>query len=310
VKNEEKLLARNLSYHQAAGVDAFYIFDDGSTDGTLASVRDLPGVHVSSSVDPADFLNHPQLGAIAGRAFELITGRQTLNTYVAFQQARLAGHEWMISLDADELLFLSDPLGIEGSLIRFFESVPPEVASIRFQPAELIPTRIHSDHPFLDNSHFRTASRRNARTVGDPYSGQKITLNSFIGHTAGKSAARTRLDIIHQTVHRFTSLDGDNLREQTARWLLHYNIHSFEHFIGKYRRFKGFPHTWLNGLPIEQPRALWIQLINDPAITEPQLLDYYRQNLLEDAGTLEGRPDICQFDEVTRFFLDQSALRD
>ncbi len=234
----------------------------------------------------------------------MITGRQTLNAHVAFQQARLAGHEWMISLDADELLFLQDPLGIEGSLIRFFESVPPEVAAIRFQPAELIPTRIHSDHPFLDNTLFRTASKRNARTVQDPYSGQEITLNSFIGHTAGKSAARTRPDIIHQTVHSFTSVDGGKLRAQTARWLLHYNIHSFENFIGKYRRFKGFPDTWLNGLPIEQPRALWIRLINDPAATEAGLLDYYRQNLLEEVGTLEGKPDVRHFGEVARFFSD------
>lgn len=304
VKNEEKLLALNLQYHRAAGVEAFYIFDDGSTDGTADSIRDFPGVHLSASVDPADFLGHPQLEGIAGRAGELITGRQTLNTHVAFQQAKLAGHEWMISLDADELLFLQDPLGIEGSLTRYFESIPPEIESVLFQPAELVPTRIDSDYPFLENSHFRTVSRKNARAVRDPYTERDITLHSFIGHTTGKSAARIRPDIIHQTVHRFTSLAHGGLREQTARWLLHYNISSLENFIGKYRRFEGFPDTWLNGAPIEQPRALWIRLINDPATTGAMLADYYQNYVLEDAARLEGNPDVRHFGKVARFFAD------
>ncbi len=308
VKNEEKLLARNLRYHRAAGVDAFYIFDDGSTDATLDSIRDFPGVHISPSVNPADFVSHPQLGEIAKRAGELISGRQTLNTHVAFQQARLAGHEWMISLDADELLFLQDPLGIEGSLARYFATIPPEVDSVLFQPAELVPTRIHSDHPFLENSHFRTVSRKNSRNVHDPYTRQDITINSFIGHSTGKSAARTRPDIFHQTVHRFTSLESGELREQPARWLLHYNISSFENFVAKYQRFKGFPDTWLNGAPIEQPRALWIRLINDPAVTEPMLMAYYQENLPEDVASLEGNPDVRYFGKIARFFAGDAGI--
>ena len=119
VKNEVQFLARNLHYHRAAGVDAFYIFDDGSTDGTLDSIREMPGVHISPSVDPTDFLSHPHLGWIAEKAFKMNTGRQVLNLHVALQQARLAGHEWIISLDADELLFLTS-VQLSESLILIF----------------------------------------------------------------------------------------------------------------------------------------------------------------------------------------------
>lgn len=302
VKNEVQFLARNLHYHRAAGVDAFYIFDDGSTDGTLDSIREMPGVHISPSVDPTDFLSHPHLGWIAEKAFKMNTGRQVLNLHVALQQARLAGHEWIISLDADELLFLKDPLGIEGSLTRYFETILPDIETVVFLPAELVPTRIHSDHPFMQNSHFRTASRKDARTIYDPYTQKDIRITNFIGHTCGKSATRTRPDIMHQTVHGFISVEHGELRQQKAKWLLHYNISSFEHFINKYSRFIGHSEAFLYGAPIEKQRALLIKLVNDPAMTKELLMAYYQNNLLEDIERLDKHPDIRIFKKVARFF--------
>ncbi len=302
VKNEEALLADNLRYHRAAGVDAFYIFDDGCTDATLATLREIPGVHIAPSVDPAAFLDHPHLGWIAARAFTLITGRQTLNAHVAFQQALLAGHQWMISLDADELLFIDTPQGLENSLRRFFTALPPDIEAVVFKPAELIPTRLDASHPLRENGYFRTRCRKNSRRVQDPYTGQSVTIHDFIGHTTGKSAARIRPDIIHQSVHQFTSFDHGPLRRKKAYWLLHYNISSFPNFIAKFRRFHDHPDTYLNGAPIEAPRSLWMKMCNDPHLSEADLLRYYQENLLEDVTKLEHQPGVRRFQKVAAFF--------
>ena len=299
VKNEEKLLAQNLRYHRAAGVDAFYIFDDGSTDGTVASVRSMPDVTISSSVDPALFLDHPDFSRVVARAHELITARQVLNSHTAFQHAKAAGHQWMISLDADELLYLEDGRGIEGSLTRFFNTVRPEIDTILFKPAELIPCRMEAKNPFAENSFFHTIPRRNGREIHDPYSDKPQSINSFIGHAMGKSAARIRDHILHKTVHTFTSSDGRELNRFEARWLLHYNIHSFGNFIQKYQRFHGHPETYLTGAKIEIPRSLWIRMVNDSHFDRDFLLDYYQRWVASDAT---GEDGVRQFEEVSDFF--------
>ncbi len=55
VKNERALLRDNLLYHHFVGVDHFYVYSDGGTDGTIESVCDLPYVMTADSVPPSLF---------------------------------------------------------------------------------------------------------------------------------------------------------------------------------------------------------------------------------------------------------------
>ena len=117
VKN--KLLARNLSYHRAAGVDA--ILCPTTAARTVLSPRFATfRASMSRSVRSGGFPRPPATRiAIAVAGVRIDHRPPDAQCPCRLPTAQLAGHEWMISLDADELLSLQDPLGIEGSLIRF-----------------------------------------------------------------------------------------------------------------------------------------------------------------------------------------------
>ncbi|MCP5110267.1 MAG: glycosyltransferase family 2 protein, partial [bacterium] len=104
VRNEQDLLRANLTYHRELGIDRAFVYFDGTTDGTEATVRDLPFVECARSVNPARFQPASHLRALVREAGRHHTARQVLNTCDALRRSRAAGLEWLIALDADELI--------------------------------------------------------------------------------------------------------------------------------------------------------------------------------------------------------------
>jgi glycosyltransferase involved in cell wall biosynthesis len=85
VRDEAAVLAVNLEYHRSLGVDAFWVIDNGSADGTLdilaAQADKFGDVHWRS--DPGPFHQSEATIALAVSAAE-------------------AGYDWILPIDADE----------------------------------------------------------------------------------------------------------------------------------------------------------------------------------------------------------------
>lgn len=86
VRNEEELVAANLDYHLAQGVDAVIVTDNGSTDGTRAI---LAAYEARGAVQVIDDPDESQAQA-----------RQV--THMARLAATEHGADWVINNDADE----------------------------------------------------------------------------------------------------------------------------------------------------------------------------------------------------------------
>ena len=72
-KNEARLLRQNLEYHRFLGVTHFYVFDDGSSDDSMRSIRGVPGLSCPdleglADVPPAHEGIHASYATRAGRS--------------------------------------------------------------------------------------------------------------------------------------------------------------------------------------------------------------------------------------------------
>ena len=104
IKNERKLLRNNLEFHHKLGVDLVFIFLDGTEDETEKTIDDLPYVRVASSVSLDCFQGFAELHELVINSEEHHTARQMLNMVYAKELAQKEGFDWLIAIDADELI--------------------------------------------------------------------------------------------------------------------------------------------------------------------------------------------------------------
>lgn len=99
VKNEEAGIAEWIAYQLALGFDAVIIYDNGSTDGTVAQARVLAARHDVRIIDWMDTSPRYQILAYEHAVRQLGT---------AF--------DWMAFFDTDEFLVLEPPFDLRGVL--------------------------------------------------------------------------------------------------------------------------------------------------------------------------------------------------
>ncbi len=90
VKNEALYIAEWIAFHIAAGVSAFYIYDNGSTDSTVAIARRLSESVRLEVIPWANFGKHIRSQTVAYNHAVANFGRH---------------YRWMLFLDVDEFLF-------------------------------------------------------------------------------------------------------------------------------------------------------------------------------------------------------------
>jgi hypothetical protein len=98
VRNEEPYLDEWLEFHRMMGVEHFYIYDNGSSDGTVAKLRQSSHADRITLIDWANFLfGWEGVAGPLGRMQRLAMLHSIANY----------GHltEWMAFVDADEFLF-------------------------------------------------------------------------------------------------------------------------------------------------------------------------------------------------------------
>lgn len=103
VKNEASFIAEWIRFHERAGVDAFFVYDNGSLDGTGSIARSAA---LGSQVEIIPW---------GQKLFDARFGVEIHNQVLAFSHAiRNFGHRfrWMIFIDVDEFLFPMRKMGL------------------------------------------------------------------------------------------------------------------------------------------------------------------------------------------------------
>lgn len=277
VRDERELLRANLLYHHYLGVETAFVYSDGSTDGTLASVESLPFVQAGPSLGAERIAGRPEFARAAAHVGSHTTARQIINTWDAMERARAAGCTWLLSLDADELACAHPNRAESGAIAALLETVPAQVQCLRFPTMEIVQRGIDYANVFAQETLFKREGTRIRRRVRDPLRRRTVTVRGFYGHTAGKSALRLAADAVPRTPHRFTARDGSALVTVTTGALLHYYCYNAASFVAKFRRFSDHPDVHLWQAPTEPTKRLWRDVVNHAGLSVAEIDAYYRR---------------------------------
>jgi hypothetical protein len=125
VRDLADIVAANLAYHLARGVDHIIVTDNGSIDGSREIVAAYAATGRVTLIDePAD--DYDQSAWVTRMA----------------RMAHAMGADWVINNDCDELWWSA------GGLNDVFAAVPPAVGSVLVPRANMLPLRALKAHPF------------------------------------------------------------------------------------------------------------------------------------------------------------------
>jgi hypothetical protein len=156
VKNEARLLPPGIEYHLAAGCSRIYVFWDNTTDNTPELVARYPQVVARKSFRPEELENPPSWLAGILPAWEPdLDVRKIANTYYAALDAAKEGIEWLVNIDADELIVMNrEEQVLENHIPRYLERAPEDIDQILVPNLEAVPTAAESESPFTDCIYF------------------------------------------------------------------------------------------------------------------------------------------------------------
>jgi hypothetical protein len=197
-RNNQDIVAANIDYHLAMGVDHVVVTDNLSTDATRHIVLQYVDRGVATLLDEsADDYNQ--------------------SIWVT-RMARLAcsdlAADWVINSDVDEFWW---PL--EGDLKQTLSSVSPDIGGIEATRVNFLPMRVSNDL-FWRDMIWREVNSRNA--LGEPL--------------PGKVAHRAAIDVVVRAGnHSVASATLAPTKPDERITIFHYPIRSFERFRDKIR---------------------------------------------------------------------------
>lgn len=237
VRNNEDIVATNIDYHLAMGIDHVIVTDNLSTDDTRNIVMQYVDRGVATLLDEtADDYN--QSGWVT-------------------RMARLAcsdlAADWIINADVDEFWWPS-----EGDLKRTLLSLPVNIGVISVNRVNFLPMRA-GNGPFWQNMIWREVRGRNA--LGEPL--------------PGKVAHRAAMDVVvHAGNHAVTAPSLGQAQADERIIIFHFPYRSYEQFRDKirlggaaFKRNKQLPpeigHIWRRLYDIDQRGELeaWYKLL-------------------------------------------------
>jgi glycosyltransferase involved in cell wall biosynthesis len=309
VKDEVALLRSNLLYHRHLGVEYCYVFDDGSTDGTAGSVADLPFVEVRATTDAARFEGRADLEDTL-RPHPYQSRRQALNCAWALDLARAAGVDWLVHVDADELLCPDLDDASAGALARHLERVEASIEMVVFTVVEAIQRGL-SDEEAFGATLFRRPGTKLERPALDPSTNETWPVARY-GHAQGKAAVRVALDTRPDTPHRFVRRDGSPLNERLSGYVAHYYGYNAEDFWNKFKRTALQGDRYPLGEPVQRRVRVWHDMAHDPRFSDEDRALYYDRWIRFQDGELRRLQRTRRFGlfAVTSPVLEVTSVRD
>ncbi len=283
-KNEERLLKHNLEYHFAVGVSKAFIYFDEPTDQGPDSINNLPDVIIQNSVEADQYKNKSYLDKFTSKAIEHHTARQCLNTYDAMQKCKELGIDWLISIDADELIIADE--ASPKSLNSIFQDVGKDVDLVHFDTKEAVQRKVHYSNVFAEEClfkythNFKRKIDKLYKKIEDPFLKKNVKISYWMGQFQGKSAIRVSSDLIPKNVHRYKKIDGSKINQIKKGLVLHYNMFDRKDFLKKFQNFKNRPNTFLGGNSVSYKKKLWRDLVNSDTLDRAYIDAYFENNIL------------------------------
>jgi len=237
-------IAQWKTYHRKIGVYRFYLFFDGDDDGRSrcgARRREKDVTCFDKRTSTAHFtksplLGHPSLGPyVTSRCgARALFVRQTVNLELALEAARVDGVDWLIHIDADELIYPANGESPRSARTNTFDvryvlaNLPRNVTRVVFPNYEAVPEHLvlHSNASSLFRS--TTLFKRNHLHVDKEVYAKYRTIasngnaNYFLAYANGKSAVRVASKGVRpHGAHRFmTALGREIVLDEGA--ILHF----------------------------------------------------------------------------------------
>jgi hypothetical protein len=286
VKNEARIIRHNLVYHKAIGVDKVFVYFDDSTDSGKASISDLDFVEISNSVSDNRFEHIKSLSHFNSKAKEHHTARQCLNTYDAIQKCKISNIDWLISIDADELV-ITDTSEV-SQLKPFFKTIDATIDVINFRPFEALQAETNYDNVFAELTVFKRIPKfkqkidRIYKQLYNPFSKKNIKFSYWYGQHMGKSAVRVNstTEIIPKNVHRYVYIDKTAVNSIDKMGLVHYHMYDAQDFIKKFKNFENHPNTFLSGNKVEDIKLLCRDIVNLNVYDADGLIKYFKDYIM------------------------------
>jgi glycosyltransferase involved in cell wall biosynthesis len=256
VRDEEDIVADNLDFHLAQGVDEVIVTDNGSVDGTLEILRayEARGL-VRIIVEPTD---------------DYSQGRWV--TRMARMAATEHKADWVINNDADEFWWPR-----EGTLRTLFEGLGGDVGVVVGRRTNFVP-RPEDDRPYWERMTLR--ERESLNPVGKP-------LPPKLAHRAHPEI------VVVQGNHRIKGPDVGSEVDDGSIEILHFPMRSYAQFENKivkggraYARNKELPEktgrTWRRlyetweegGLPAHYEASVVAEAARQDLLEDTRLRDY------------------------------------
>jgi hypothetical protein len=317
VRDEARLLPAHLEYHRLLGVERAYVYLDEPGDATQRSIAHLDWVSTSRCVAAERFRGVPGLERFVACWKTHLAARQALNVADAMGRAEAAGCEWLLAIDADELVCLNRTRAEPGALPRALARLPERVATGWLRNLEVVQCQRSAGLVFREARRFKRR-RGPGQPIRDPRSGRIVCRAWFFGHDAGKSAVRLGGAAVPAGSHGFLSPDGDALPTASIGELLHYYAYDYRDWIRRNRNYRGHTPHHLSGLAVEAQKLLWIELVE--TLDAAALEDYFVQTLVlapDEIARLEKwrwqrpfqLPCIVEVDSVAEAFRSQPSLQ-
>lgn len=284
VKNESKLLRNNLLYHQAIGVSRAMVYFDGTTDNGKETIMDLDFVDIQDSVSSNSYQDIEYLQKFTFRALEHHTARQCLNTFDAIQKCQELGYNWLISIDADELITID--FDKKSNLTDYFSNLEDSLEVVNFKTMEVLQQKSCFENVFSQADLFKTQKSFNSRceniykSIYNPVLKKNIKYSYWYGQTMGKAAIRVSSNLIPINVHRYSKINGELPKSTVDGFVLHYHAYDSKDFIKKFRNFSDHPNYFLSGNRVESLKLLLKDVVNNHGYTDEQLRDYFNKYLM------------------------------
>lgn len=154
--NEKLLLNNSINYHSLVGVTDFYIYLDRLDLQQYLILRRSSNVRVTISS-----FDHVQKAGLQDefppyryRSNHMV--RQMAHVRLALEECRRRGIEWLINIDADELVARNG--GTELDLAGILRKVPANVAAVRLPVFEVLPQRWRCREPLIELQNFKATS--------------------------------------------------------------------------------------------------------------------------------------------------------
>ena len=256
VRDEEDIVADNLDFHLAQGVDEVIVTDNGSVDGTLEILRayEARGL-VRIIVEPTD---------------DYSQGRWV--TRMARMAATEHKADWVINNDADEFWWPR-----AGTLRTLFEALGRRVGAVVGHRTNFVP-RPEDDRPYWERMTLR--ERESLNPVGKP-------LPPKLAHRAHPEI------VVVQGNHRIKGPDVGSELDDGSIEILHFPMRSYAQFENKivkggraYARNKELPEktgrTWRRlyetweqgGLPAHYEASVVAEAARKDLLEDTRLRDY------------------------------------